>query len=285
MRNAIVQDGSAILRLARISVGLALVAGFALMAAAADKTIDTKEEGGPALATDEPASKKEHPLIPAIAEARKAQEAISQVKDYEAVFSKTEVVRGRPYPHEMRLKHRAEPFSVYLKFIDKAHKDREVIYIEGKNNGKLKAHEGSGFKSLVTVDLAVNGPDALAEGRYPITEIGMLNLVSKLITRWEGESKYGEIEVEYYPEAKIGQTECLAIMATHPVKRKQFNFHKTVLYIDKKTTYPIRLENYDFPSRDGVEPALVEQYQYSNIQVNQGLNDADFDYKNPQYKF
>ncbi|MGE3314584.1 MAG: DUF1571 domain-containing protein [Planctomycetaceae bacterium] len=241
----------------------------------------------PALAADdaEDGGQKVHPLVPAIAEARKGQEALQQVKDYEATFAKTEVVRGRPYPHEMRIKLRSEPFSVYLKFIDKAHEGREVLYVTGKNNGKMKAHEGKGIKSLVTVDLNPNGPEALAEGRYPITNIGMMNMVTKLIERWEGESKFGEIDVEYYPEAKIGKTDCLAIMVIHPIKRNQFKFHKTVLYLDKQTNFPIRLENYDFPQRDGQEPPLVEQYQYTNIEVNKGLTDQDFDYRNKQYNF
>lgn len=275
MRKAIADAGRAMLRYGRFGFGLGAFVLMPLVAFAADNTIDTEAAAG----------KKEHPLIPAIAEAKKAQAALQEVKDYTARFRKTEFVRGKYFPHEMQMKHRAEPFSVYLRFTDKAHAGREVLYVAGKNNGKLKAHEGSGIKSLVgTVDLAINGPDALSEGRYPISEIGMLNLVTKVITRWEGEAKYGEIEVEYYPEAKVNDVECLAIMVIHPRKRPQFRFHKTVLYLDKKTNFPIRLENYDFPGSGG-EPPLVEEYNYENVQVNVGLTDADFDHRNPQYKF
>jgi hypothetical protein len=47
----------------------------------------------------------------------------------------------------------------------------------------------------------------------------------------------------------------------------------------------VRLQNYDFPSRRGGKPELVEDYFYTNFRANTGLTDLDFDTRNPAYAF
>ena len=70
-----------------------------------------------------------------------------------------------------------------------------------------------------------------------------------------------------------------------PTPRREFKFHMTRLYIDKKTDFPIRVEQYGFPPRPGTKPPLLEEYTYSNIKVNSGLADLDFDIRNPKYNY
>jgi hypothetical protein len=36
---------------------------------------------------------------------------------------------------------------------------------------------------------------------------------------------------------------------------------------------------------DGGEPPLIESYSYSDIKLNAGLTDKDFDYENEEYDF
>ena len=125
----------------------------------------------------------------------------------------------------------------------------------------------------------------MKENRYPITKVGLRNMVDKVISQWETESKYGETTVKYYNSAKLGDVECMAIESSHPQPRRQFPYHMTRVYIDKDSKLLVRVEQYGFPSRQGQQPPIVEEYTYSNLKTNVGLRDADFDHRNPQYNF
>ena len=227
----------------------------------------------------------EHPLKAAIKLVAQAHEAASELGDYQAVFTKREMVNGRMYASQMQMKLRQEPFSVYLRFINPEHAGREVLFVEGRNNNQMLAHD-TGLKALVgTVALDPQGQMALAEARYPVTRIGMKNLSKGIMTQWERESEFGESEVKYYPEAKLGEQPVLVIESSHPTPRKQFRFALTRLWLDKETRLPVRVQQYDFPAAPGGQPVLVEEYTYTNVEPNVRLTDADFDQRNPAYQF
>ncbi len=229
--------------------------------------------------------KKIHPLVLALQHAKAAGKVAEGLTDFQAVFNKREVVRGRLQPPQsMRIKLRRKPFSVYLNFINPS-KGREVIYVSGRNRGNLLAHE-TGLKSIVgTVSIAPTSSRAMEESKHPITEIGMRTMLQTVIDQWERESKFGEIKVQYYPNAKLGSTQCRVIESSHPRPRKQFPYHMTRLYIDKKTGLPVRVEQYGFPRRAGERAPIMEEYTYSGIKTNVGLKDIDFDTRNPKYGY
>ena len=227
---------------------------------------------------------EEHPLVPALRLAESSREAVAELRDYDAAFAKRDVVNDQVFAHTLLMKFRAEPMSVYMRFY-KPHEGREVIYVDGRNDGKLLAHE-TGIKSIVgTVALDPHGPQAMSESRHPITRVGMTNLVSGVIAQWQRETKYGECEVNYYPNAKLRAMECQVIEVKHPVPRRQFPFHMTRLFIDKKTNFPVRVEQYVYPAAPGQQPPLIEEYRYWNIRTNLGFSDVDFDPRNPRYAF
>jgi len=226
-----------------------------------------------------------HPLAPALKLARASRKSLEAVRDYQCIIIKRELLNGTVTTQTMEMKFREEPFSVYLKSQD-PNPGREILFVKGQNENKLLAHEGSGIKSLVgTVPLAIDAPQVRAENRHPITEIGMRNLIDKVIAQWEYEGQFGEATVQYFPDAKIGGISCPAIECMHPQPRKQFPFHLTRLYIDSASNLPVRIENYGFPDAPGKEPPLVEEYTYVKVQTNVGLTNNDFSTKNPAYKF
>jgi len=229
-------------------------------------------------------SKKTGPLTRALEMARSSQASLEKVKDYEATFNKREIVRNRLIVHSMRIKNRAKPFSVYLRF-NSPHDGREVIYFKGRNSGNLLAHE-TGLRGLAgTIPLSPTSSQALSESQHPITSIGMWNLLDQVIEQWELESNYGEINVKRYPKAKLGRIECTVIESSHPRPRRQFKYHRTRLFINNKTNLPFRVEQYGFPRRSGSRPPLLARYDYSNIKTNVGLTDYDFDTRNRNYRF
>lgn len=231
-------------------------------------------------------SSGKHALAPVLEAARASRETARKTAGYSATFMKNELTPKKGMVrHTMAIKFRREPFSVYLKFVE-PYAGREVLYVEGKNNGKLLVHEASGIVSLAgTLSINPTGDEAMKESRYPIMNFGMEKLLDVLIAQWEGELKHGESEVTAYPHAKVGDVECRMFEVTHPKERPHFKFKTTRIYIDRQSNLPIRVEQYAFPSRGKDEPPLVEEYTYSNVKVEMKLADRDFDVKNERYGF
>jgi outer membrane lipoprotein-sorting protein len=235
-----------------------------------------------------PANPAEHPLDPAL---RMAQQAIANIdaniQDYSAVMVKRERIGGKLNEQEfMYIKIRHKPFSVYMYFLGPERlKGQEAIYVEGKNNGNLLGH-GVGIRKIAgTVPLQPTGALAMAGQRYPITEIGFLNLTKRLVEVAAADRNFGECEVKFFQGAKINKRSATCIQVVHPVPRKQFRFNKALVFVDDELNIPVRYEAYDWPATQGGPPQLLEEYTYTDIKINNGFTDADFDEHNPQYHF
>ena len=232
---------------------------------------------------------QQHPLMPALEWARNGYQKIDrEIKDYTCTLIKRERINGQLLDHEFIFcKVRHNPFSVYMYFLGPAaQQGREVIYVEGKNNGDLLAHEGKGPKSLFgTVALKPTSILAMTNNRYPITEVGVKNLTHRLIEVAEQDVKYDECTVNFFKGAKVGDVSTTLIEVNHPVPRRNFLFNVAKVYVDDQLDIPIRYEAYEWPATPGGEPVLLEEYTYTNMKVNVGLTDADFDDNNPAYKF
>jgi len=226
-----------------------------------------------------------HPLVPALREGTAALEALTNVKNYVANFIKKELVGRKFIEHQMAMKLREEPFSVYLKFL-KPHTGREVLYVDGQNKNMLKVCDVSFAASLVgTLDLDPKGSYAMDENRHPITEIGMRFMAATVLEQWLAETKIQGLTVNFYPNARIGERSCKAIESTHSDPRLGGKYQMTRLYIDEGTGFPVRAQQYGWPSRPNGRPPLIEDYLYTNVQTNVDLTDMDFNPKNPQYRF
>jgi hypothetical protein len=252
-------------------------------------------------ATSQPAKAGEpaHPLDPALDIARQGLDRIqSDVRDYTCTIAKRERVGDVLHDYEyMFAKIRngkvqdgkvTTKFGVYLYFLKPEDvKGREVLYIEGDNNGKLMAKEGGLKGKLIpSVWLKPDSPLAMAGNLYPITDIGLENLVVKLIERAEREKKAGgECEVQFMKDAKINGRVCTLLQVKHPVQRPQFDFHLAQIFIDDEYQLPIRYAAYGWPEKEGGQPLLLEEYTYLNLKLNVGLGEGEFDHQNPNYKF
>ena len=82
-----------------------------------------------------------------------------------------------------------------------------------------------------------------------------------------------------------GQIECEAAITRHENSQRPFRFYETRVFFEKKSHFPIRLEQYGVPDRAHPQPYLVEQYIYTNIRTNVGLTDNDFDIHNRRVPF
>src|SRR5690606_38369403 len=94
-----------------------------------------------------------------------------------------------------------------------------------------------------------------------------------------------ECEVNFFSNAKINDRVCTRIEVIHPKEREHFRFHQATVFVDEKNQLPIAYVSYTWPEKEGKKPRLLEEYVYTNIVLNPGLTDADFDRDNPAYGF
>ena len=180
-----------------------------------------------------------------------------------------------------------QPLSVYLHFLKPSSvAGREVIYVENENDGEMIAHEG-GFKGkfLPTISLDPAGMLAMRGQRYPITEIGVENLIVKLIERGETSKRFSDVRCDFRMNARVKDTECTVLEVMQPTQHPDLEFYKAQVFIDDKLNLPIRYIAYDWPESAEAPLEVLEEYNYLNLQVNVGLTKKDFDPHNEEYNF
>lgn len=175
----------------------------------------------------------EHPLMPALRWASAGlQEMDRSLQDYSSIVVKRERLTDGKLSEEqwMFTKVRHKPFSVYMYFLKpKSLRGQEVVFVEGANQGKMWAH-GTGIQAaLGTLKLKPTSPIAMRDQHYPITEMGVKNLIQRLLEVGNQDIRYGECEVTFLKGAKIndGASDrvCTCIQVVHPVPRSNFRFH------------------------------------------------------------
>jgi hypothetical protein len=208
------------------------------------------------------------------------------VSDYVCTFSKRERIEGRlRSKHVMLMKVRTHPRSIYFKFRQPS-PGREAIYVDGRNDGKVLAHE-VGLKRLLagTLSLDPTGGMAMEDNRHPITHAGIGSLLDTVEARWSRDLDPTESLMAIHEGQLVGSRSCILLESTHPRHLPQLLFYRVRVYIDQELGLPIRFEAYDWPATPEAAPELVEEYTYTDVKLNVGLSDADFDVSNTAYSF
>jgi hypothetical protein len=229
-----------------------------------------------------------HPLDPALTFAREAADRFTKVHDYSCTLVKRERVDGRLIaPQRLMVKVRQRPFSVYLKQLTpRSLAGQEVIYVEGENDNKLVAHTtGLKHRFVGAVKLKLDGAIAMHNNRYPITEIGILRLLERVIEVGQDDRNDAECRVTYFDRRSVDGRPCSGVEVVHPEAKAGCLYHLARVYIDEELQVPIRFEAYTWPEEGSDELRLVEEYTYTDLRLNEGFDDDDFSPQNQAYAF
>src|SRR5439155_5986560 len=109
----------------------------------------------------------EHPLMPVLRALKMSQEEIDHIiRDYSCTFKKRERVDGELGDYQfIFMKVMRQPFSVYMSFI-KPYAGREVLYVQGQNNGKLTVLDAGFTRVFGKIDLDPNGTRAMSGQKH-----------------------------------------------------------------------------------------------------------------------
>ena len=240
--------------------------------------------------SDTELTKNKHPLDSVLLLARDSLNHISEtIRDYTATLTRQErigdiLTEKNISRAKIRNELENQPLSVYILFTQPAAvRGREVIWVDGENENKITAHEG-GLLNLFRVVQPHDGFIAMMGSRYSIAETGIQRLMATLIQHALHDREYGECEVQL-SEVQSAGVACRRIRVVHPFEREHFIFHIVEVDIDLQRNIPVRFASWMWPEIDGAVPPLTEEYIYTDIKLNVGLIDDDFNPDSEQYSY
>jgi hypothetical protein len=208
-----------------------------------------------------------------------ARAKYARVQDYTCTFIKREKLGDElGPPNVMFMKVRATPFSVGFHWLEpKELTGQEVYYVAGKNDGKMRARGAGLLGRIGYVSLPTDDARARKASRHSITEAGIGNLIERFGKGWAAERGQSRsvVKVGTYTYAK---RRCTRVEVTHPGKPDgKCAYYRSLVYFDRETALPIRVENYDWPKDLGGSGDLLEMYCYVGLRLNPGLAADAFD--------
>jgi len=233
-----------------------------------------------------------HPLDDLIKLAEDGLDRIRKdVDDYSAILVRRERIKGVLGDYtflDTKIRNEKKegdeiitPMAVWLKFLKPADvKDREVVWVKGANNGKMWVQESPvlGFR-LPPVWIIPDGPLAMAECKYPIYDIGLINLLEKLLEKGHADRDRNhpeECEVKLVKGAKIDGRGCTMYTIKHLKQRPEYEFYLAEIFIDDELQIPVRYVAYRFPEDEKATPPIEEEYTYTKIKLNPGFPEETF---------
>ena len=202
------------------------------------------------------------------------------IKDYTCILYKQERLGKKLQGVEkILLKYREKPKSMYMKWLDGPWTGRELVYNEALlGAGRVRVRE-SGFLGLIPVTLPSDSEIAKRGSNHPCTEIGMKYLLFMIENDYRKGIAKGELVRKNYGMVEVDGRQVFKEESILPKdSSKGYYCYRMMHYIDFMRSLEIKAEIYRWDDQ------LYESYLYTQIKLNTGLTDRDFDPKNPDYR-
>jgi hypothetical protein len=210
-----------------------------------------------------------------------ARQTYQGVRDYVCLFVKREQIKGVMQPENLiSMKVRTQPFSVYLRWHSpKQFQGQEACYVHGRNNNQMRVRSPGLLGAVGFVSLDPRDPRAAENSRHTIVEAGIGNLIERFSSGYAMDRSLGNVQVRL-GDYEYNRRRCTRIETIHPDNAGgRVAYYRSVIYLDKETHLPIRVENYDWPRQGGApDGEQLEVYSYVDMKFNVGLSERDFNY-------
>jgi Protein of unknown function (DUF1571) len=220
----------------------------------------------------------ESPLDQPLRLLAEAQQVYAQVHSYECILISQERINGKLLPEKVtQMTFRKNPFSVYMKWLaPKEDAGQEVCFVTGRYQNMMRVLPGGGAKMFGWQSIAVDSPQVLQHSRHKITEAGFGNWLDRCAKSWTAERTMGKTQAKV-DEYEYNKRRCMRVETLHTTREPQFYCYRNVVYFDKETRLPVRMECYDWPRQGGPpEGELLECFSYINLQFNVTIPEAVF---------
>jgi len=203
-----------------------------------------------------------------------------RVTDYSCQFVKMESIGGiLRKPETTQMKFRAKPFSVYLKWTAEVTKGQEVIYVDGVNDDKAYVHP-SGLLGILFRKVSIDplSKTALKHSRRPLTMGGMGNMLRLVIPQCEAAKANGDLKLTFEGIRQDNGRPTYVFKRVLP-NNKKYPCEILIIYIDCEYLLCVRTDAWDWGG------GFLSHYSYTDLTVNPGFTDNDFDPDNRDYSF
>jgi hypothetical protein len=227
-----------------------------------------------------PQAPQEMPLDTPLRMIAEARQRAQQINDYQCLLISQERVKGKLLPENvMQMSFRKTPFSVYMKWLaPKEDTGQEVCFVYGRNQNKMRVHAAGFGGNFGWLTIDVNDPKVMEHSRHTITEAGFSNLLERCARCWEAERNLNKTRVNI-AEYDYNKRRCIRVETIHTERQPSFYCYRNVIYFDKETWLPVRMESYDWPRQGGPQDGdLLECFSYVDVRVNVGLTDQMFNH-------
>lgn len=207
----------------------------------------------------------------------------ARIRDYRCTFAKQELVDGQLRPEqETDVRFRRAPFSVDMTFTRNARDAARALYVAGKwydSKGNPMAWArpaGVIIKTFIPkIRQPIHGARARKASRRSIDQFGFemsLDLILKYSLQAQAE---GKIELNYVGHGSVGgrPTHVIERLLPYTGEEHPYPDRLLVVHIDQEYLVPTACLSY---ADDGAKD-LLGSYVYTDIELNPGYTDEDFD--------
>jgi hypothetical protein len=227
-----------------------------------------------------PSAPPEATIADAVRLIETARDRFRDVRDYSCRLVQRERVGDKLPPETaMSMEVQTQPFSVHLKWLEpRSMAGQEAIYVADRNAGKMRVRGAGLLGAVGFITLDADDARARRSSRHNITEAGLGNLIAQFAAGWPREAAHGGVEV-HIDDFNFANRACTRVETIHAANPDGFFlFSRSVVYFDKGTHLPVRVENYSWPTHSGEPAELLEEYSYLNLRLNPGLAAIVFDH-------
>lgn len=198
-------------------------------------------------------------------------------------------INGELKPKELINMKFRKPNDLYMLWIEKHYKGREIIYVPEwdktaetpriKNNSKVLIHEGGRF-NIATWSIDVLRLSQFVNFCFPITEPSIRVAVVHLLKEVKDSITKDELDCSYNGITTVEKRKTYFVKIKLPKdKGKGYSFYRADVFIDKDLQLPIKVVKYGFENE--IDSIIIHR----NLRIDVGLTDYDFDPANKDYTF
>ncbi|HDS09624.1 MAG TPA: DUF1571 domain-containing protein [Firmicutes bacterium] len=199
------------------------------------------------------------------------EEVFSEIDTYNTIMTKQIRLKNKVTEKETMEIYFKKPFSV--KLISKNQdKDQVIVYIEGKNDGKMIVRLKTVIDSYVRLKVDPEGKLAMKNQLHSVKEASLgktIDLIVKNLRRGLEENK---LQLDYNGKENKYNTTLYSFTGFFNAAEEDGYFcKKAVIKVDSELKLPREIIIYDW------EDNIREWYEYLEIRLNVTITDAVFD--------
>jgi len=212
-----------------------------------------------------------------------------EVSDYECVMVKQELLpSGMSEEQEVKVKHRAEPYSVFMDWQRNPGLASRVLYVRGRwvdqkakneDDRELAIAQPGKVAQLFVKSLKqpIHGTLSKQASRRTVDEFGFARTLDLLIKFSELAKSHNELSLTFCGESSFDGRPVWVIRRVLPYTGEDGVYPDRLaeVYIDKEYRIPVAV--YSFAGDEKVPSNLLGKYEYRGIRMKPGLTDKDFE--------